>query len=93
MVDNLPQIREPLMKDEYKSAEPNGHLKPRPVVPGMHRKRTPEEMVELHRKAAKERAERYRSLCELLNLHVIAYPNGDLEISWFGGVWKLEGTP
>jgi hypothetical protein len=81
MVDNLPQIREPLMKDEYKSAVPNGHLKPRPVVPGMHRK------------AAKERAERYRSLCELLNLHVIAYPNGDLEISWFGGVWKLEGTP
>jgi site-specific DNA recombinase len=73
------------------TTRPPGKLVPELVVPGMHRKRTPEEMTALKAQAERERAERYRSLYERLNLQVVAYPNGDLEISWFGGVRKLSG--
>jgi len=57
----------------------------------MHRKRTPEEMKELRDEAERERAERYRTVYEMLNLKVVAYPEGDLEISWTGGVRHLSG--
>jgi len=95
MVEYMPRIRGYTTDEDRKkvyASYPPTELTPEVVVPGMHRKRTPEEMAELHHKAANERAECYRELYEKLNLHVIAYPNRDLEISWFGGVRKLEGT-
>jgi thymidylate kinase len=62
------------------------------LEPGKYRKRTPEEIEQLRQQAERKRAERYRKVYEDLNLKVVAYPEGDLEISWTGGVCKLSGT-
>jgi hypothetical protein len=53
---------------------------------------TPEEIKELRQEAEHERPERYRRAYEMLNLKVVAYPDGTLEISWTGGSCKLSGT-
>ena len=82
-----------MIRDEYKSTGTGGHPKPRPVVPGMHRKRTPEETKELRDEAERERTGRYRGAYEKLDLKVVAYPEGDLAISWTGGVRHLSGRP
>ena len=92
MIDYVPRIRESVMKDEHKSAGTSRHLKPHPVMPGMHRKRIPEEMKELTDEAERERAGRYRSAYEMLNLKAVAYPDGTLEISWTGGSCELSST-
>ncbi|HEX5850633.1 MAG TPA: hypothetical protein VFY59_15665, partial [Rubrobacter sp.] len=92
MIDDVPRIREYVIRDEYKGAGTNGHLRPQIVVPGMHRKRTPEEMKVLRDEAERERIGRYRRAYEMLDLKVVAYPDGTLEISWTGGGCKLSGT-
>ncbi len=92
MIDKVPRIRESVIRDEYKGAGSNGHLKPHLVVPGMHRKRTPEEMKKLKAEAERERTGRFRQAYEMLDLKVVAHPDGILEISWTGGSCKLSGT-
>jgi hypothetical protein len=62
------------------------------LTQGKRRKRTPEEMEQLRREAERERAKRYQNVFDRLNVKVVAYPDGDLEISWTGGVCKLSGT-
>jgi len=57
-----------------------------------NRTRTPEEMEELRGEAERERAGRYLRAYEKLNLKVVAYPGGTLEIFWTGGSCKLSGT-
>jgi hypothetical protein len=89
IIDDRPPIREYVIKDEHK----NKGLTPRSVVSGSHRKRTPEEMEQLRQEAERERAERYRRAYDMLNLKVVAYPDGTLEISWTGGFCKLQDTP
>jgi hypothetical protein len=96
MVDELPRIRDYTLSDEYKarrdSERRNGHgLKPYPVVSGTYRKRTPEELDQLRRKAERERDERYRWAYDKLGLKAVAYPDGTLEIPWRGGVSRLSG--
>jgi hypothetical protein len=49
-------------------------------------------MKELGDEAERERAGRYRRAYEMLDLKVVAYPEGDLEISWTGDVRHLSGT-
>jgi site-specific DNA recombinase len=73
------------------TTRPAGKLAPELVVPGMHRKRPPEEIRALESEALDERARRYRTLYDRLDLHVVADPGGDLEISWIGGVRKVSG--
>jgi hypothetical protein len=92
MIDDVPRIRESVVKDEHKSQYRDGHFKPRLVVPGSHRKRTPEEIEQLRREAERERAERYQGAYEMLNLKVVAYPDKTLDISWTGGDCKLSGS-
>jgi DNA invertase Pin-like site-specific DNA recombinase len=75
------------------AARPPGKLAPELVVPGMHRKRTEEEMVALRTEAERDRAERYAWLYAELGLHVVAFPDGTLEITWHGGVSKLAVIP
>jgi hypothetical protein len=58
----------------------------------MRSARGPEEIAELRREAERERAERYRRAYEMLNLKVVAYPDGTLDITWTGGRCKLSGT-
>ena len=62
------------------------------LEPGKFRRRTPEEMEQLRKEAERKQAERCRRIYEKLNLKVVAYPDGDLEISWTGGVRKLLDT-
>ena len=92
IIDHVPRIRESVIRDEYKSTGTDGRPEPRPVVPGMHRKRTLEEMKELRDEAERERVGRYRGAYEMIDLKVVAYPDGTLEISWSGGACKLSGT-
>jgi site-specific DNA recombinase len=89
--DYVPRIREYVTEkmessDTYilpDEAEPT-------LEPGKFRRCTPEEMEQLRKEAERKRAERYRRVYEKLNLKVVAYPEGDLEISWTGGVRKLS---
>jgi hypothetical protein len=81
IINHMPRIREYVERDEYETQHRPGHLSPRPVVPGKHRKRTPEEMEELRQEAERERAERYRDLYERLGLKVIAFKDKTLEVA------------
>jgi hypothetical protein len=94
-IDYMPQIRRYVPERELnaKGVYVQPHTddpEQEPAEP--YYERTPEEMEQLRREAERERAERYRTTYERLNLKVVAYPNGDLEISWTGGVCKLSGT-
>jgi hypothetical protein len=91
MLDYMPRIREYVVKDEHKSKQ----LKPHPVVPGMHRKRTPEEIEQLRQEAARERAERYQYMYAKLGLKAIVHRDGTLELTWKAGksVSKLCASP
>jgi site-specific DNA recombinase len=93
MIDYMPRIREYVERDEYKTQYRPGHLNPRPVVPGMHRKRTPEEMEELRQEAERERAERYRDLYERLGLKVVAFKDKTLEVTGQFGIGKITLGP
>jgi site-specific DNA recombinase len=90
-IDYMPRIRE----YERLDASPTYILPAEAEIDltqGKRRKRTPEEMEQLRREAERERAKRYQNVFDRLNLKVVAYPDGDLEISWTGGVCKLSGT-
>jgi hypothetical protein len=89
LIDHMPRIRESVVRDEHKSK----HLKPHPVVPGMHRKRTPEEIEELHQEAERERAWRYRDMYELLGLKVVAFKDKTLEVTGTFGIGKITLGP
>jgi site-specific DNA recombinase len=94
MIDELPRIREYTLDEEREkvyASYPPTKFTPEVVVPGMHRKRTPEELDQLRREAERERDERYRWAYDKLGLKVVAYPDGILEITWRGGVSKLLG--
>jgi hypothetical protein len=90
-IDYVPRIREYVTEkmessDNYilpDNAEPT-------LEPGKYRRRTPEEMEQLRKEAERKRAEKYRQVYEDLNVKVVAYPDGDLEISWTGGVSKVS---
>ena len=92
----MPRIREHVLDENrtaaYVPTKSAKSYKIEVVVVGMHRKRTPEEMEELRGGAERERAGRYRRAYEMLNLKVVAYPGGTLEIFWTGGSCKLSGT-
>jgi site-specific DNA recombinase len=75
------------------TTRPPGKLAPELVVPGMHRKRTPEEMEELRQEAERERARRYRGLYELLGLKVVAFKDKTLEVTGTFGVDKITLGP
>jgi site-specific DNA recombinase len=86
MVDELPRIREYTLSHEHEAQLERDRrnadgLKPYPVIPGTHRKRTPEELEQLRREAERERDERYRWAYEKLGLKVLACPDGPLEIT------------
>jgi hypothetical protein len=85
MLDYMPRIRESVERDEYKTQHRPGHLNPRPVVPGMHRKRTPEEMEQLRHEAERERAERYQYMYAKLGLKTVAHSDGTLDFTWKDG--------
>jgi site-specific DNA recombinase len=90
-IDYVPRIREYVTEkmessDNYvlpDNAEPT-------LEPGKYRRRTPEEMEQLRTEAERKRAEKYRRVYDDLKLKVVAYPDGDLEISWTGGVSKVS---
>ena len=88
IINHVPRIRETVPKERPKSERLQPHL----VEPGSHRTRAPEEMEQLRREAERERAGRYRRAYEMLNLKVVAYPDGTIDISWTGGSCKLSGT-
>jgi len=92
-IDYVPRIRE-YVTEKMESSDTyilpdEAEIK---LEPGKYRKRTPEEIEQLRQQAFRKRAERYRETYERLNLKVVAYPDGELEISWTGGVCKLLGT-
>jgi hypothetical protein len=91
MLDYMPRIRECVIEDEHKSK----HLKPHPVVPGMHRKRTPEEMEQLRQEAERERAARCQYTYAKLGLKAVAHRDGTLVFTWKAGksVSKLCASP
>ena len=64
MIDHIPRrIRENTLDEERKRVYANSsatNFKAEIVVPGMHRKRTPEAMEQLSREAECERVEHYR---------------------------------
>jgi len=96
IIDHMPRIREHVLDENrtpvYVPTKSAKSYKIEVVVPGMHRKRTPKEMEELRGEAERERAGRYRRAYEMLNLKVVDYPGGTLEIFWTGGSCKLSGT-
>jgi hypothetical protein len=77
------------------TTRPPGKLAPELVVPGMHRKRTPEEMEQLRQEAERERAERYRSMYAKLGFKAVIHKDGTLEFTWKAGksVSKLCASP
>jgi hypothetical protein len=90
-IDYVPRIRE-YVTEKMESSDTyilpdEAEIK---LEPGKYRKRTPEEMEQLRKEAERKRAEKYRKVYEDLNLKVVAYPEGDLEISWTGGVSKVS---
>ena len=93
IINYMPRIREYVERDEYKTQHRPGHLSPCPVVPGMHRERMPEDVEELRQEAERERAERYRELCERLGLKVVAFKEKTLEVTGQSGIGKITLGP
>jgi hypothetical protein len=85
MIDHIPRIRENTLGEERKRVYANSSatdFKAEIVVPGMHCKRTPEEMEQLRREAECERVEHYRDVYTKLGLRAVAHKDGTLELTW-----------
>ncbi len=93
---DLPYLmgREPVIRDyelvghDYEPGAP-----PRTLTPDSIRHLTQEELAEKRRGAEAQRSERFGWLYGALGLRVVAHKGGTLEVSWGGGVCKLEDLP
>lgn len=93
---NLPYLvgHEPVTR-EYELVghghEPGG--RPRTLTPDSIRFLSEEELAEKKRAAECTRAAHYQELYRMLGLKVFVRPDEGLEVSWGGGVCKLEDLP
>ena len=65
----------------------------RTLTPESIRLPTEEELAKRKRAAERARAARYQELYRMLGLRVVVHPEKGLEVSWGGGVCKVEDLP